>query len=163
MVEFAPDETEDFGELDEADSDGFIVGKKQKQSQKKKARKVKKPNSSLKQQDLVRLNVTDPQTKEEALFNAEVLLDMLESALSVSSYCRTAALWSHLIAPQRYFDLLQDPNVCLAIRNMFIVRAPAATDDHEQRIQQQTSPPAADDGTADSNPSAYPCVQPMKA
>jgi hypothetical protein len=103
MAEFAPDETEEIGDFDEANPDGFVIGKKQKQSQQKKARKIKKPNSSLKQQDLIRLNVTDPQTKEEAISNAEVLLDMLKNALLVSfvlsnhrflvsSHCKTAIL-----------------------------------------------------------------------
>ena len=85
MVHFVPGETEGVGDPDDADPDGFVIGKKQKQSQQKKARKVKKLKSNLKQQDLIRLNVTDPRTKQEAVFNAELLLDMLKVVLLVST------------------------------------------------------------------------------
>jgi hypothetical protein len=79
LDDFAFDEPEDVDE----EFHGFIIGKKRKQSQQKKARKMKRQNSSMKQQDLEKLGISDPQTKEEASLYSRDLLEMLKEVLSV--------------------------------------------------------------------------------
>ncbi|RXW12996.1 hypothetical protein EST38_g12858 [Candolleomyces aberdarensis] len=113
MVDFALDEMEDV-DVDEADPDGLVVGTKRKQYQQKKAHKMKGHNSSLEEQDLTRLNVTNPQTKEEAFLNAEFLLGMLKRTLS------------------EYFALLREPDVCLTIQSMLVGLVPTDSSASEE-------------------------------
>ncbi|KAJ2926880.1 hypothetical protein H1R20_g10209, partial [Candolleomyces eurysporus] len=128
-------------DVDEADAEGIVVGKKQKQFQQMKAHETK----SLSQQDLSRLNVTEPWTKEEASCNAEVLLDMLKGTLS------------------QYLDLLRDPSVCLSIQNLFVVLTHPNTGNHKQTGPQRANDPPVEEAPVDPAPVAYPSVQPMKA
>jgi hypothetical protein len=83
MCDFPLDKTEVMDVDDDADDDGFFIGRKRKQSHQKKSRKTEKQNSSLNPQDLARLNVTDPRSTEEALSNASLLLDILRRTFSV--------------------------------------------------------------------------------
>ncbi|RXW14070.1 hypothetical protein EST38_g11783 [Candolleomyces aberdarensis] len=145
MVDLARNEIEDVDDVDEADSDGFAIRNKQKQYQQKKAHKTKMRNSGLEEQDLALLNVTDPQTEEEASFNAWSLLDILKRTLS------------------EYFDLLREPEICLTIQRMAVDSVPTNAGDHEARNQQPANGSAPEEAPADSTPAAYPCIQPMTA
>lgn len=150
MCAFASDETEDLDGIDKAKFDGRFIGKKRKQyQQKKKAEKAERQNSSLRQQDLVSLNITDPQTKEEASSHAQALLDLLGDILSVCLYHQFAVFSFHLVGPQQYLHLLQEPSVCLAIRNLFSV--------------QQANHSATEVVAESSIPAAHTSAQPMKA
>ncbi|KAJ2932243.1 hypothetical protein H1R20_g4868, partial [Candolleomyces eurysporus] len=143
MVDFALDKTEP---VDEADSDGFVIGKKRNQSHRKCPRKMEGENSSLKQQDLARLNVTDPQTKEDASFNASFLLYTLKETFS------------------QYFDLLQKPEIYVTVQSMFVVLDSTDGGNHcDKRNQQPANGSASEEALADITPAAYPCIQPMKA
>ncbi|KAJ2926891.1 hypothetical protein H1R20_g10211, partial [Candolleomyces eurysporus] len=87
MVNFARGNTRVIVDVNEADSRGSVTGKKQKRAHRKQAHKMEKQNSGLKQQDLARLNVTDPRTREEASSNANSLLNTLRETLSYQIDC----------------------------------------------------------------------------
>ena len=161
MVDFALDKTEVM-EVDEADANGFVIEKKRKQSHQKQSRKLEKQNSSFKLQDLARLNVTDPQSKEEAFLNISLLLDTLKGTFSVRlGPNRSTYEPSH--RSQRYFDLLREPEICSTIQSMFVVMVSTDTGKHEEKDQQPSNGPTPEETPADVTPAAYPCVQPMSA
>ncbi|RXW22210.1 hypothetical protein EST38_g3633 [Candolleomyces aberdarensis] len=143
MADFALDKTET---VDEANSGDFVTGRKRKQSHRKHARKMEGQNSSFKQQDLARLNVTDPQTKEDASLNASILLDTLKGTFS------------------QCFDLLQKPEVYGTVQSMFVVLVSTNGGNHrDEKKQQLANCSASEEAPADVTPAAYPCIQPMKA
>ncbi|RXW13065.1 hypothetical protein EST38_g12789 [Candolleomyces aberdarensis] len=109
MINFAHGKTEVVADVDEADSRSSVIGKKQTRAHQKQARKMERQKISLKQQDLARLNVNDPQTKAEAFSNASSLLDTLRGTF------------------RRYFGLLQKPEIYLATQNMFVGLVSTAT------------------------------------
>ena len=71
-------------ELEESQLDGFAIGKKTKQSERKQARKVKRHAGSLKQQDIRSLGVEEPRSSLEAHVAAQLLLDGMQKAFQVS-------------------------------------------------------------------------------
>ncbi|KAJ2926889.1 hypothetical protein H1R20_g10213, partial [Candolleomyces eurysporus] len=141
MVDLALDKTKRV-DVDEADSDGFVTAKKRNPFQEMKAYKME---STLKQQDLSRLNVTYPRTKKEAFSNASLLFDVLKWTLS------------------RYLGILQEPEISLAIQNMVVVLVSANTRNREERNQQPANGSTSEPAPADATPAAYPYVQSMKA
>ncbi|KAJ2931128.1 hypothetical protein H1R20_g5904, partial [Candolleomyces eurysporus] len=98
---------------------------------------MKRRNSGLEEQEFARLNVTDPQTQEEAVLNICSLMDILQRTLS------------------EYFDLLREPGIRLTIQSMAIGSIPANAGETEARNQRPANGSASDSTTA-----AYPCIQP---
>lgn len=64
--------------------DGFLVGMKKRQSQKKQLRKAKRQSSQLNARDLERLGIEEPRTRLEAYTTAQSLLDGMREILKVS-------------------------------------------------------------------------------
>jgi hypothetical protein len=75
MIDIILGESDVVVDVQRADSDGL----KAKQSHQKKPRKMEKRQ----QQELARLGITDPESKEEASINVSVLLKTLEGTFSV--------------------------------------------------------------------------------
>lgn len=59
----------------EHEIDGFRIGTKQKQAQKKQARKAKRQSVALSARDLQRLGMEEPRTRLEAYTGAQAILD----------------------------------------------------------------------------------------
>ncbi|KAF6765917.1 hypothetical protein DFP72DRAFT_996790 [Ephemerocybe angulata] len=132
-------------EQEDLEFDGLLVGKKRKQSERKQARKAKKPTSRFNPKDLERLGISEPQSRLEAYTTANLLVECEKDTL------------------QQYLDFIYDERITAAVQNMFVVQSPMDVAEGNEHVAEGSPTEvvvAAEDSVV---PSAYPCVQPMKA
>ncbi|KAH6917673.1 hypothetical protein BKA70DRAFT_1178689 [Coprinopsis sp. MPI-PUGE-AT-0042] len=135
-----------FDEPEEAEFEGFMIGVKRKQNQrKKKAKKAPKTPAALDPKALEKLELPFPQTAQEA----EDITDGILANL--------------LFSLERYFAMLEYNFVYTAIQESSVVPLSIDTANNLSTAQEKAQENGEDAATDAPAPAAFPMVQPMRA